>query len=327
MADPEGRRGDVSSSAPNTPLSADGTTTTFVTELKPTNATSDASDTISVSTSSLLATDLDLPLLTPEALATKENLAQQSMNSSGGLFSMTTASHGSPTMPALMVEMGSNSKDTSTEDDASKKQSESISSREEGHSRRTTEESRESKWESTGEKRSLIVELDEGDSGGRPEVPAPGVSPRSRDLEEYEAKDGSGLGWAVRSPQGGHYLETSGSASARKEGALELEDLEEQATSVGSSQSDQPKRYAFEKLSDVPAVRDPREIEAAEIALEKIRGKPAHELSAEERVWKLAAEGGSTLASEKVELDHESKERVKETLRKHKLTDKTTLAF
>ena len=250
-------------------------------------------------------------------------MSLEPVDSSEGLFSSTkAATQGMPVTTALMVETES-SKVTSIEEDTSEKRSELISSDDERQSHEPMEENTETLWESTREKRSLIVELDERDSGGRPGVREPTVSSHSRGFEEGEAEDGSG--WAVRSLQDRHSMEARGSTC--KEGGLEIEDLEEQTTSVDSSQSDRPKKYAFEQLSDVPAVRDPSEIEAAEIALEKIKGKPAHELSAEERVWKLAAEGGSTLASERVELDHESKERVKETLRKHKLTDKTTLAF
>ena len=111
---------------------------------------------------------------------------------------------------------------------------------------------------------------------------------------------------------------------------VDIEDLEEE-DDVGTLQpttcTTTGPSYVFEKLSDVPAVRDPGEIEAADRALETLANKPPHQLSTAERVWELAARGGSTREDESVSLDRESQDKIRETLRKNKLTDKTTLAF
>lgn len=99
----------------------------------------------------------------------------------------------------------------------------------------------------------------------------------------------------------------------------DLETLEMDAVTANG----QHEHYVF----DVPAVRNHQEIEAADRALEKLANKPPGQLSKADRVWELAARGGSTLASENVSLDQESKQKLKKTIRKKKLTDKTTLAF
>lgn len=140
----------------------------------------------------------------------------------------------------------------------------------------------------------------------------------------WESDDDQGLSgeWAVLSPK-----EKADQVSEIKNDVV-LEDLEGTQLDVNTDENCQTSDcYFFEKLSDVPAVRDPQEIEAADRALEALSHKPPHQLTATERVWELAARGGSTQPNERVDLDYETKERVKETLRKNKLTDKTTLAF
>lgn len=128
--------------------------------------------------------------------------------------------------------------------------------------------------------------------------------------------------WAVMSPK-----EKVDQVSEIKSDIV-LEDLEGTQLDVSTDDNCQTSEcYLFEKLSDVPAVRDQKEIEAADRALEALSHKPPHQLTATERVWELAARGGSTQPNERVDLDYETKEKVKETLRKNKLMDKTTLAF
>ena len=131
-------------------------------------------------------------------------------------------------------------------------------------------------------------------------------------------------------------LETEGKwARQEKEGEIrERENEMEKPITVEDLEGLEPdttttnrQNYIFEKLSEVPAVRDPREIETADRALETLANKPPHQLSTADRIWELAAHGGSTLASDSVSLDQESREKLKKTLRKNKLTDKTTLAF
>lgn len=156
--------------------------------------------------------------------------------------------------------------------------------------------------ESGGVRNTLIVELSmDKDSQGQ--------------SYKSQADDDLRLGgeWAVTSPK-----EKADWASESKNDIL-LEDLEDTSTD--------DHECFFEKLSDIPAVRDQQEIEAADRALEALAHKSPHKLTAADRIWELAARGGSTQPGETVALDSESKERVKETLRKNKLTDKTTLAF
>lgn len=141
-------------------------------------------------------------------------------------------------------------------------------------------------------------------------------------IETDDDDQGQSRGWAIMSPK-----EKPDQANEIKNDVI-LEDLE--GTQLGASTGHDCQTsdcYLFEKLSDVPAVRDRKEIEAADRALEALSHKPPHQLTATERIWELAARGGSTQPSERVELDYESREKVKETLRKNKLTDKTTLAF
>ena len=186
-----------------------------------------------------------------------------------------------------------------------------------------------------GERRKgLIIELDEG--GERGESGGSGYDERyDSDEKETIGNPGDGGGeWAVTLSSQKRKADGA-SHRAENEQPLEVEDLEDQTTDTGSGdgshqhQSSPPpqQRYLFQKLSDVPTVRDPGEIEAVDRALEMLRQTPPHRLTTTDKVWQLAAQGGSTLAGEGVELDRETRERVKETLRKNKLTDKTTLAF
>ncbi len=80
------------------------------------------------------------------------------------------------------------------------------------------------------------------------------------------------------------------------------------------------------KLSDVPLVSEDT-IQRVDAALGGLQGKPANSLSAEERVWQLAASGGSTLDEDAVTLDPQTKARVKEGLQNANLLDKVSLKF
>ena len=160
-----------------------------------------------------------------------------------------------------------------------------------------------------GRGKDLITELDAGVMKGTQECCHHGESDKSSEIRAE---------WAIKLPK---EKENRGRASEILRQHIEVEDLEEEPA---TTTDDPTPKYFFDKLSDVPAVRDPREIEAADRALETL-GR--HELTTADRVWELAARGGSTQAGDSVPLDHETKRRVAETLRKKKLTDKTTLAF
>lgn len=78
------------------------------------------------------------------------------------------------------------------------------------------------------------------------------------------------------------------------------------------------------QLPDVQAVKDLSEVRHAESALESLRSKPESQLTTEEKIWQLAAKAGSTLESDRVELDHQTKERLHERLGNAGLLDKVS---
>ena len=82
------------------------------------------------------------------------------------------------------------------------------------------------------------------------------------------------------------------------------------------------------KLSDVPIV-SPFILQEVNQALERIEGKRESDLTEEDKVWKLAVSGGSTDEHERdgVELDAQTKERLKHTLEQTGATDKVSLKF
>lgn len=80
------------------------------------------------------------------------------------------------------------------------------------------------------------------------------------------------------------------------------------------------------KLSEVPLVSE-ETICRVDTALGALEGKPSDSLSAEEKVWKLAASGGSTLEEDAVTLDPQTSARLKEGLQKVNLLDKVSLKF
>ena len=89
----------------------------------------------------------------------------------------------------------------------------------------------------------------------------------------------------------------------------------------GSSMADEPGI----QLSGVPAVKDLLEVRRTESALESLRSKPESQLTAEDKIWQLAAKGGSTLESDRVELDPQTRERLHERLGDAGLQDKVAI--
>jgi hypothetical protein len=80
------------------------------------------------------------------------------------------------------------------------------------------------------------------------------------------------------------------------------------------------------KLSDVPLV-DAHVVQEVDDALRSIEGKPDADLTQEERVWRLAASGGSTLEEQAIDLDAQTKARLRHTLKEAGATDKVSLKF
>ena len=187
----------------------------------------------------------------------------------------------------------------------------------------------ESEGEKRGQRRDLIVELETESSEGST------TSGRLRSEREPSggASVETGGEWATAAVSGRETGSTKTSGAPDSVTVLDVEEEEEEEEEEGRRDTKLPATketgppYLFEKLSDVPAVRDQSEVEAAERALERLAGKQPHQLTPSDRIWELAACGGSTQAKDDVTLDSDSKERIKERLRAKKLTDKTTLAF
>ena len=96
-------------------------------------------------------------------------------------------------------------------------------------------------------------------------------------------------------------------------GGLLIEEIEEDDFNIG-------------QLPLTPAEQSA--IAETDAVMERIKDRPVSELSNEERVWLLAASVGSTVEEGKgVELDENTKERVRERLDKCGLIDKTSLKF
>ena len=71
---------------------------------------------------------------------------------------------------------------------------------------------------------------------------------------------------------------------------------------------------------------DPAVIKASE-ALSRLQTTPTSQLSLEDKVWQLAAKGGSTLEEDEVELDQETKNRLRDRLSDAGMLDKVSLHF
>lgn len=80
------------------------------------------------------------------------------------------------------------------------------------------------------------------------------------------------------------------------------------------------------KFSDVPLV-DQETLQQVDTALQSIRGKADAELTEEEKVWRLAACGGSSLQEDRQDLDPETSSKLKQTLKQAGLLDKVSLKF
>lgn len=81
------------------------------------------------------------------------------------------------------------------------------------------------------------------------------------------------------------------------------------------------------RLADVPNITDEAEFRRVEAAFDRINRSPAGELSVEDKIWLVAAKGGSTLKDEQLELDSGSRQRVRERLEEAGVVDKVSLAF
>ena len=68
-------------------------------------------------------------------------------------------------------------------------------------------------------------------------------------------------------------------------------------------------------------------IQVADVAISAYTSKPESTLSREEKIWRLAEKAGSTLSEDRLELDDDTKRRVKDGLKAAGLIDKVSLAF
>ena len=157
---------------------------------------------------------------------------------------------------------------------------------------------------------------------------------REVDVTNDEAEEGTGL-WATR-------VKTPASQPEGKEtlykSCEEVEDLEldfmiTPSKELQHSQPPKLKELKVEevspsdfKLSDVPIV-DAEVLQKVDDMLGAIEGKPESQLTQEEKVWRLAASGGSTQDSDTVALDPETKARLQHTLKESGMLDKVSLKF
>lgn len=116
-----------------------------------------------------------------------------------------------------------------------------------------------------------------------------------------------------------------------KDDRLVVEDLQHEIEipplEVSNPDSEEQKGIEQDfKLSDVPIVSDAT-VEHVDAIFKALEGKEEDEMSREERVWKLAASGGSTLQEDAVTLDPQTKARVKQGLQKANLLDQVSLKF
>ena len=118
---------------------------------------------------------------------------------------------------------------------------------------------------------------------------------------------------------------------AQQDSDLVLEDLEcddDLLNQVEPSSENKPSASPSGlRLADVPNITDEAEFRRVEAAFERINRSPASELSVEDKIWLVAARGGSTLKDEGVELDSESRQRVRKRLKEADVVDKVSLAF
>ncbi len=88
-----------------------------------------------------------------------------------------------------------------------------------------------------------------------------------------------------------------------------------------------PSDYSHIRLADIPLIKDESEILEVDAVLKRLKTKPPSDWTPEEKVWYLAAKGGSSIESDQLELDSQTKSRVKERLSKAGVLDKVSLSF
>ena len=115
---------------------------------------------------------------------------------------------------------------------------------------------------------------------------------------------------------------------SRQGSDLILEDLESDDPQVEPQPHESPLASPSGlRLADVPTITDEAEFRRVEAAFDRINKLPPSELSVEDKIWLVAAKGGSTLKDEQIELDTESKQRVTQRLKEADVVDKVSLAF
>ena len=85
-------------------------------------------------------------------------------------------------------------------------------------------------------------------------------------------------------------------------------------------------RHTLHETEKADDDEDSAVIEAGE-ALSRLQATPTSQLSSEDKVWQLAAKGGSTLEEDEVGLDQETKNRLKVRLNDAGMLDKVSLHF
>ncbi len=109
----------------------------------------------------------------------------------------------------------------------------------------------------------------------------------------------------------------------RSEDLLVQDITDEEIGEVGSS----PPDYSHVRLAEIPLIKNESEIQEADAVLRRLKTKPRADWTPEERVWYLAAQGGSSIEGEQVELDAQTKARVKERLSEAGVLDNVSLSF
>eukprot|EP00731_Ephydatia_muelleri_P025170 Em0017g253a len=130
----------------------------------------------------------------------------------------------------------------------------------------------------------------------------------------------------------------SGGASARNMWAVPApRTLITELDQGGQAYDSQP--IVVEEIEETPANEERPEvlechgdvddmcIQAATAAIDNCSSKPESMLSREEKIWRLAEKAGSTLPEDRIELDTDTKLRVKDRLKTAGLIDKVSLAF
>ena len=133
--------------------------------------------------------------------------------------------------------------------------------------------------------------------------------------------------WAVSVTQS--ELQTSIIESSKVEvDRLVIDDLQQEKLTLSLPVSlPVPKEQEQDfKLSDVPILSKDT-VRRVDTILSNLKGKAEGEMTREEKVWKLAASGGSTLQEEAVTIDVQTMERVKKSLKEVGRLDQVSLKF